>query len=327
MGPLLRLREPLFVCMLFAFLFPAQCATELQQVTFGPVAELGPQCSPDNRWIAFEYFHETSGSHGPQIWIMAESEDFTSAKPLVDDGKYHAGISWSPDSQWISFVMSQKLQQDDPFLSSQIYKVHIRTGQIVQLTNFEAHTALGEDTAWSQNGLIAFEKEGDIYTIPAEGGAVVKLFGASSQGIQIGDLSGLAWSRNGKYLAFSANREGQPTEDSAIWSMDVQKKQLRKLPTGPGSGCPFWINDSNLLFCRAQKGGIVKIYSYSLRHRRTTELTGGPLDLPGCIVPTTGRLFFNHGKDSQLEFETLALPRLHVWKKQLSRSVMRQLAN
>src|SRR5437660_4278616 len=85
MGPLLRLREPLFVCMLFAFLFPAQCATELQQVTFGPVAELGPQCSPDNRWIAFEYFHETSGSHGPQIWIMAESEDFTSAKPKTEE--------------------------------------------------------------------------------------------------------------------------------------------------------------------------------------------------------------------------------------------------
>src|SRR6266487_5724587 len=122
MSPLLRLREPLCVFMFFAFLSSTQGTTELEQVTFGPVAELGPQCSPDNRWIAFEYFHEGSENHGPQIWMMPESEDLPSAKPLVDDGKYHAGISWSPDSQWISFVMSQKLQQDDPFLSSQIFK-------------------------------------------------------------------------------------------------------------------------------------------------------------------------------------------------------------
>jgi Tol biopolymer transport system component len=327
MGSLLRLREPFCFCILFALLSRVQCTSELEQVTFGPVAELGPQCSPDNRWIVFEYFHESGESRGPQIWMMPESGDFRSARPLIDDGKYHAGISWSPDSQWISFVMSQKRQQDDPFLSSQIYKANIRTGKIVQLTDFEAHTALGEDTAWSQNGLIAFEKEGDIYAIPAVGGAVFKLLDASSQGVQIGELSGLAWSRNGKYLAFSANQEGQPTEDSAIWNMDVQEKQLRQLPTGPGSGCPFWISDSTLLFCRGEKGGAVKIYSYSLRHGRTTELTSGPIDLPGCVVPATGRLFFNHGKSSQLEFETLALPKLHIWKKRLSRSVMRQLAN
>lgn len=245
MSLLLRLRAPLEIFALLALFFPAHCATrEQEQVTFGPVAELGPQCSPDSRWIAFEYFHESTESHGPQIWIMpaSESEDFTSAKPLVDDGKYHAGVSWSPDSQWISFVMSQSLQQGEPFLSSQIYKANVRTGQIVQLTNYEAHTELGEDTAWSHDGLIAFEKDGDIYAVPAEGGTVFKLFDgtfdASAQRIEISALSGLAWSPNGKRVAFFANRVGQPRADGVVWSFDVKKKTATNAPHWAGEWMP-----------------------------------------------------------------------------------------
>src|SRR6267142_4903790 len=80
---------------------------KLHQVTFGPLAELGPVISPDGRWVAFEYF-APADNDGIQLWIMPVGEPFLMARAIVNDGQYHAGISWSPDSHWIAYTTTEQ---------------------------------------------------------------------------------------------------------------------------------------------------------------------------------------------------------------------------
>src|SRR5690242_16919377 len=78
------------------------------QITFGPRAEVGPALSRDGKWLAFEYTDPTSADKD-QIWVMDLKQGFESARPLVKDQNYNSWPSWSPDSQWISFMSGRKL--------------------------------------------------------------------------------------------------------------------------------------------------------------------------------------------------------------------------
>lgn len=293
-------------------------------VTFGPVEELAPTCSPDSQWIAFEYFHPGPRERAPQIWIMPAGDDFANAKPLVDDGEYHAGISWSPDSKWISFVGARVLRKGDVFLTAQVYKIRIDTQEIIQLTQFPEKTALGDDTAWSSRGEIAFQREGDIYAVSANGGEPRKLFDLVSRNIQIILVANMRWSPDGEQLAFLALRTEDGQESGGIWIADIHKQDLRQITKGEPVCCPFWVSNSTLLHARGKDDGSSRIYSMSIETGKIEQLTRGPLDDYPCLDSVRGVLFFNHGEDADIKRGSWN-SRLHIWKKKLPREVLLRL--
>src|SRR5215471_16268960 len=71
-----------------------RCAAsyEPEQVTFGPVGETEPDISPDGRWMAYQYFAESSPQLA-RIGILNNCGGFDSARPLVDQHGYAAEMS------------------------------------------------------------------------------------------------------------------------------------------------------------------------------------------------------------------------------------------
>ncbi len=296
-----------------------------RQVTFGPVAELAPACSPDSRWVAFEYFHPKPKNTAPQIWIMPADGDFSSAKPLVDNGEYHAGISWSPDSKWVSFIEARKLREEDVFVTSQVYKVRVDTRQVIQITQLPPRTVLGDDTAWSRNGQIAFQKEGDVYAVPENGGNARKLFDLNSRDIQIPEVANMMWSPDGERLAFVAGRIKAGPESEGIWIADAATQGIKPITKGGTTCCPFWASNFTLLFSREETEGNSRIYSISTDRTDVQQLTSGPFDDSPCLDSIRGVVFFNHNETTQIEYGDWGLPKVHVWKKKLGRRTLKHL--
>jgi Tol biopolymer transport system component len=293
-------------------------------VTFGPVEELAPTCSPDSQWIAFEYFHSRPDERGPQIWILPADDDSSPPKPLVANGGYHAGISWSPDSKWISFVEARLLRKGDVFLTAQVYKIRIDTREIIQVTQFPEKTSLGDDTAWSSTGEIAFQRDGDIYAVSANGGEPRKLFDLVSQNIQIIPVANMTWSPDGEQLAFLAWRTEGGEESGGIWIEDIRTQELRQITKGEAVCCPFWVNNSTLLHARGKGDGSSRIYSMLIETGKIEQLTRGPMDDLPCLDSVRGVLFFNHGNNADIKRGSWN-SRLHIWKKKLPREVLLRL--
>ncbi len=78
---------------------------DLSGSDFGLVEDASPIYSPDGFWIAFtrKYLDEERWSLGRQLWLMRS--DGTEAKQVTQDPEYnHFSISWSPDSNLLTFV-------------------------------------------------------------------------------------------------------------------------------------------------------------------------------------------------------------------------------
>ncbi len=293
-----------------------------EQITAGPVAEMGPVLSPDNRWVAFEYFNPDYGGN-PQIWVMPSDGNFSSAYPLVNDGEYHAGISWSPDSKWVSFVtaisgVKQKLlgATSASLISCQVYKIQIETREITQVTELPPETSLGDDTAWSRDGLIAFQKDGDIYAVRQEGGPDFKVLDLNARGLKIGNPACITWSPDAQRIVFGAVKNGSGRQVASIWIADVREERIEEQTIAQTVGAVSWINNSTLLITRVDKEGGARLFSFALRTHKSHLLTDGPLEMSGSLDLTHHILFFDHGTNADTKFDDW-VPRLHIWKKSL----------
>src|ERR1700756_1042042 len=114
---------------------------QVTQITSGPVGEIGPRCSPDGHYLAFEYF-SPEHPNAVQVWLMPTKGAFPDSKALLGyTGKSYGEISWSPDSAWLSFVGEST--ESRGVISNQVFKVNITSGSIKPLTDFSTGTSLG----------------------------------------------------------------------------------------------------------------------------------------------------------------------------------------
>ena len=92
------------------------------QVFKGPVGEFGPLCSPDGRWLAFEYF--TSKNIGDtEIWIMSNSGKAGDVSALLNQKTLEYGeIAWSPDSASLSFIGNRPVNSGA--MTEQVFSVN-----------------------------------------------------------------------------------------------------------------------------------------------------------------------------------------------------------
>jgi len=311
------------VCLFFfAPVKDISCQTTFaaKQLTFGQVAETEPNISPDGRWIAFQYFAGNEKPSSPTIWIMETAKEFRSAKALAGLPRYAGEMSWSPDSNWISFISSD----DKPARSTeQIYKINILTMRRIQLTTFPEGTVIGDSTTWSKTGFIAFEREGKIFAIKDNGGEEMELLDpriALSNRIP----SSIKFSPDGNMLVFAV--ENQQRDQSEVWLADLPTRKVRRLTSLHFDAFPSWIDKERLLFSRETKTGYAQIYALSLRTEKLKRLTSGHVDFTPATDSSANTLCFSRkGKVQKNLKETEWLAGFHIWCVTNARRMFKEL--
>jgi Tol biopolymer transport system component len=286
---------------------------EATQLSFGPVAELGPQLSPDGKSVAFEYFPKDRPNL-PQIWVMDRASGFESARPLVDNSNYNAEFSWSPDGNWICFISNSLT--DRP-ITNQIYKVRLRDGAIRQITHFEKGKALGDSTSWSKDDLIAFENDHDIYAASASDGSVKKLVEVGSQMPSL-TPSEIRWSPDNSRLAFTGKEDQRGSERSRIWIADVRVHRTFPVTDSGWDSTPSWYDNNQLLFSRGESKEETKICLLTLATGRMECLTKGNIDLSPWGDARKGELFFARDTTRSTSKNSAGyFAGFHIWRSRL----------
>ena len=189
--------------------------------------------------------------------------------PLTTYPGFQRNPSLSPDGSQVTF--SWNGPNEDNY---DIYMKLVGPGEPVRLTTDPAQD---ERPAWSPDGrFIAFlrrfgEYETSLFVIPALGGAERKLADVHAL-FRIGvPMADLAWSPDGKWLAFG----GQPAESEppGIWLVSVEDGHRRRLTTPPrgwpGDYAPAFAPDGHALaFVRVKSLAARDVYVLSL----TSEL-------------------------------------------------------
>jgi len=281
-----------------------------EQITFGPVAELSPQLSPDGQSVAFEYFPKDRPNL-PQIWIMDRVEGFKSARPLVDNRNYNAEFSWSPDGKWLCFISNPISEHP---LTSQIYKVRVSDSVVQQITHFSEGKTLGDSTSWSKEDLIAFENKGDIYTVNALDGQIQKLVEVQSR-IPSLTPSEIRWSPDNSRLVFTGKDEWHGAERSRIWIADARTHESFSVTHSNWDSTPSWYDNNHVLFSRGQSEAETEVCLLTVDTGRVKCLTSGNVDLSPWADAATGELFLARGIGNSVSKGAPAFfYGFHIWR-------------
>lgn len=203
-----------------------------------------PAWSPDGQWISFmaddgKQFYSgaspvtTYPGIGPiydgyQVYLMRA--DGSEAKPLTTSHEF-GRVYWSPDSQWIAYISTQRD-------NSEIYKMSIDGSQRQQLTftpSFEL------SPSWSPNGrYIAFLSDQD--NIPGN----YNVFIMDSNGLNMRRLTDSlrfqgapTWSPDGEWIAFVQRESG---DIHHIYRIHPDGTGLERITpvNGESSWAPAW---------------------------------------------------------------------------------------
>jgi dipeptidyl aminopeptidase/acylaminoacyl peptidase len=248
-------RLPTLVLAILVSLVPATVAAEsftLQQVMCAPFSSALQASSQGARflWIANQEGRRN-------LWI-AEGHGDTFAVHKVtnydaDDGQEIGDVSWTPTGEQIVYVRGGDLEfpakpAPNPALLPQgvtqdIWIVSIRGGDPRKLA--EGH----KPTVSPDGATLAFLGKDQVWTIDLRDSAAkaAQLFHGR------GSLGSLAWSPDGKYLAFSSKRG----DHGFIGVFSFAEKSLRYLdPSTEIDGAPVWSPDSrHIAFVRAPPDG------------------------------------------------------------------------
>ena len=168
--------------------------------------------------------------------------------------------SFSPDGNQVAFAWNGPKQ--DNF---DIYVKQIGTESMLRLTSDPGHELW---PAWSPDGRsIAFlrclsDDKWGIFLVPAIGGPVRKL-------CETRFVDHLAWSQDGKWLAFTDLVSSRPSREACLYALSVETSEKRKLTSGPtfiaGFEPSFSPDGRNLVFRRQTNWGHAELYLMALR--------------------------------------------------------------
>lgn len=314
-----------------------------QRVTgeFHTYAEGFAACSPDGRWLAFEY-NELQDPDFPRVGIMRLVPDSHAWRPILK-GKpgghlYVGDFSWSPDSRWLALITDYPEGANDVWSESnlQLVKVNVDTGEVFHLTNFPRGVSFGPTTAWLRSGMIVFAGPNEnIYGVPENGGDTRKLIDVPEDRCG-GVTNTLAVSPDEHRIIFEKDSgdESQTTECNALWIGDLKTGGLRRLPTnGLRPLNPFWLDEDTVLFSGIDvEGGKwlpTGIYRVSSRTGKVNPVLKGFYDSP-FVCDLSKTLYFSWGpgpqtekpaKDARPTFDDFS--GFHIWRIPL-RDVLQQ---
>jgi Tol biopolymer transport system component len=291
-----------------------------QRVTDGPFAEVAPMCSPDGRWLAFEYFGAEQ-SDTPQIRIMRRHADLSSARPLIDVKQYNGDMSWSPDSRWISVQMDfPTAEQNGPRTDdAQIAKINIYSHEVIKLTDLARNADVDSTTSWLRTGWIVFSAIDDtLYAVPDGGGGRLRSLSHLPTSLCSGGMDTLGGSPSGQRIAFDMSDFDKQCD--VLWIADVKTGRVTSVPTDVHPVSPFWLDENTILFSGENDNQEpIGIYQVSLRTGRVDRLLIGMYLTP--FVCDSGRtLYFSFGSELQRTGKSWnPFYGFHIWKMPMPR--------
>ena len=100
----------------------------------------GAELSPDSRHLAFPTSSTVDAENGVMRHRLSiyDLDDLTIERYDLPHSPSHArSLLWSPDSQWLYFVLSPGTPFDEPSNSYGLWSLNIQTGQYLRITDFD----------------------------------------------------------------------------------------------------------------------------------------------------------------------------------------------
>jgi Tol biopolymer transport system component/DNA-binding winged helix-turn-helix (wHTH) protein len=199
--------------------------------------------------------------------------------------------SFSPDGNQIAFGWNG--ENGDKDQHSSIYVKQIGSERPLRLTFDTAHNDWGP--VWSPDGQrIAFNRQSDtdcaIYIVPALGGAERKVL--TCPNTSLGGLTTLAWSPDGKYIAFTSKDPKEEPAKIHLVSPDTFARRTLTSPSAENAGdlTPAFSPDSQrVAFARQSSAGTADIYIVPITGGEPTRLTFDNAVLRGLAWTADGR--------------------------------------
>lgn len=179
-----------------------------------------PAVSPDGTEIAFVCSKEGD----PEVYVMRA--DGTGERRITAFHMEDREPRWSPDGKWLSFISNREGRERYYLARPDGTQLHAVSGDTTKSDEREL--------VWSPDSQrVAYverlpDAKSRIWVAPVEGGAPVALTDGKSRD------DAPAWSPDGKYLVFVAERQG----DVDLWLMRADGSGQTRLTTAKG---PDWL--------------------------------------------------------------------------------------
>lgn len=216
--------------------------SEKLQLTSSPMVVKWPSWSPDGRKIAFV------GRQAPnQPWrIYLVAADGGSLEQLTTDEAYKSPPGWSPDGSWL--VFGTRGQPGEARTPAGIHLLNLRTRQVSTVPDSEGQYA----PQWSPDGrYIAAQKDVDNLMLFDFTTRKWEELAKATVGMQ-------TWSRDGKYLYFSAFGKEQACLRIRISDRKVERVASFRSLHNPNWWMGLTPDDSPLMMSEV---GIQEIYA------------------------------------------------------------------
>ncbi len=236
--------------------------SEHRKLTSREVNESNPRWSPSGDRIAFS----SSTDEGSELYIYwIKSGQFARISQLPSSP---SGISWSPDGKSIAFSM--KIEEKNPVMVSAPPKPKgAKWADAPRVTTRLKHEQDGA-------GYIS-PGYGQYFIIPAEGGSPKQITSG-----EFHHRGTPAWSRDGKFLFFSTNRNERwefEFRNSEIYRVDVLTGKIDALTDrdGPDGGMVVSPDNSKIAYTgyddKVQTYQVTKLYTMNLDGTGKKEVT------------------------------------------------------
>jgi len=266
---------------------------EKRQITVSGSTSRSPAWSPDGKYIAF-LSQRLQHHRRAQVFLLPA--DGGEPFPLTSSPTGIRSFKWSPDGKKIAYTATDPLTDeeeharksgftqrvvDQDYRYHRLYVIDIETKKSVLLN--EENLAVWDFT-WSPDGNTLIVQASDrptvdysfmfkrMYLLSARGGEMKKFIETE------GKLGTMAWSPDGKKIAYmGATALNDPT-DGSIFIASVEERTARNI-TGEYEGTVTWltwIDDASILFTSEERQHTVARIIPAAGGEMKPVITGGP---------------------------------------------------
>lgn len=230
------------------WLVDADGSGEATRVTSPSFSASSPRWSPDGRYLVFSSNRpDPGGSGGGSTWFLRMDRPAGEAFRL--EGLRGSPV-FSPDGRWIAFTRpTPPPAPPEPEWASDFER---RTAE-----RFDGRVYDWMNYRFDRRGYLPDPRDPnatpprEVYLLPADGGEARQL-------TELGfDASGLAWSPDGRRLAFTADahqRDEHSYERSDLWVVDLDGEVNRLTDDGYNYASPAWSADGARIVVRGNEG-------------------------------------------------------------------------